>query len=268
MADENVYKIISGNTVTVTSGADVYEAAAKVGTTPTDPNTSIRSLSTGCYQPTLQEAKDKYERDPVSDFGYKEPVKTKDAIPSTPAGTTSDDTDRAPAKDKVEPISIQPTTITRYQFKLDDGTVKTFEAKTPDEAEANVKKWNADVDTLSIIGTRNLTQYEVRDILRSSASRSGMDYARSLVKYDQIEGVVPVRDGKTGDAMLISEADWHSLPSNYQDLVTTKGLDALNTTIYDSLPEMYQQLADNEDLPAGPAGYGGVIKSDSQKPRY
>ena len=260
MADENVYKIISGNTVTIVSGADVNAAAAKVGTSPMDPNTSIRSLSTGCYQPTLQEAKDKYERDPVSDFGYKEPVKTKDATPSTSAGTTSDDTDRAPTKDKVEPIPIQPTTITRYQFKLDDGTVKTFEAKTPDEAEANVKKWNADVDTLSIIGTRNLTQYEVRDILRSSASRSGMDYARSLVKYDQIEGVVPVRDGKTREAMLISETDWNALPPDYQKIVTTKGLDALNTTIYDSLPDMYQQLADNEDLPTAIAAYNANVE--------
>jgi len=258
MADENVYKIISGNTVTVVSGSDVYAAAAKVGTSPLDPKTSIRSLSTGCYQPTLAEAKAKYEKDPVSDFGYKPPkndvkdTTTKDTITKT---TITKDT-----TDKVEPIPFQPVTITKYQFKLDDGTVKTFESRDPDEAEAYVKKWKADVETLSIVGTRDLSQREIKDILQSSASRSDMDYARALVKYDQVTGVVPVRDGKTREAMLIAEADWNALSKKHQDIITTKGIEALNTTIYNSLPDKYRLLADKADLAAAVEAYNADVE--------
>jgi len=259
MADENVYKIISGNTVTIVSGTDVYDAAAKVGTSPLDPKTSIRSLSTGCYQPTLAEAKTKYEKDPVADFGYKPPKEDdKDTKPEITDTTYKPKTDTD--KDKIEPIPVQPSTITKYQFKLDDGTVKTFEAMTADEAEGYVRKWKADVDTLSIVGTRDLSQYEIKEILRSSAVRSDMDYARSLVKYDQVTGVVPVRDGGTGEAMLISEVDWNSLSKDYQKLVTSKGLDALNRTIYNELPDKYQLIADKKDLAAAINEYNADVE--------
>jgi len=261
MADENVYKIISGNTVTVVSGTDVYDAAAKVGTSPLDPQTSIRSLSTGCYQPTLAEAKTKYEKDPVADFGYKPP---KEDEKDTTKPTTIKSTTTKSTISKVEPIPFQPATITKYQFKLDDGTTKTFEAMTSDEAEANVKRWNADVDTLSIVGTRDLSQYEIKEILRSSAVRSDMDYARALIKYDQVQGVVPVRDGKTHEAMLIAEADWNALSKKHQDIITTKGIEALNMTIYNSLPDKYQLLADKADLAAAIEAYNANVERTNE----
>jgi cell division protein ZapA (FtsZ GTPase activity inhibitor) len=256
MADEkHIYKVTSGNTVTVVEAPNVTAAAASLGTTPTE--TTIRRVDTGCYNPTLSDAKKRYEKDPVARI---EATKQRERDQTTSRRRKDRDTTERQEPETVEPIAVQPKTITKYQFTLDDGTVRNFEAINQDDADHIVKKWNADLDTLKIIGERPLSQHEIQDALRGAASRSDMDYARALVRYEQVKDVVPVRDGGSGKAILISEKDWTELPSKYQDIVTTKGLEALNTAILKELPISYREIADKDGLEAAIERYNADVE--------
>ena len=256
MADEqHIYKFTSGKTVTVVRASSVTSAAASLGISPKD--ATVRRVDTGCYNPTLSDAKKKYEKDPQSKLPSKDrPSSGTTRRRSTPS-TSDRDRDREPA---TEPIPVQPKTITKYQFTLDSGKVKSFEAINQDDADHIVTKWNADLDTLKIVGERQLSQHEINEALRGAASRSGMDYARTLVRYEQVKGVVPVRDGGTGKAILVSEKDWNALSKEYQQIITEKGLVGLNNTILKDLPISYQEIAGKDGLEAAIAQYNADVE--------
>ena len=260
-SQQYLYKISTndGQHVNIVEATDVYEAASKYGTYIGDPDISIRSVEYGCYPLPLTEAREHYEKDPLPLGSYT--PSTPRTPPEKNTGTTVVSGVDLPADaNKIDPIPILPTLITKYTFKLNDGTVKEFEAMTEAEAVANVNKYDANLDSLSVVGHRPLSQYEIEQALRGAASHSDMDYARALIKYGQVEGVVPVRDGDTGEAMLISEADWNSMPKEYRDIVLEDGLQALNKTIYNELPEKYQLIADEKDLAEAIAVYNADVE--------